>query len=114
MDKLVIKPASVHEHADRHVWIEGTLLFINVQDVRNQERSVILHAHVNDIADGGKLNVVRIRVGRTVDCIIKAQCPVFVFFTAKQKAEQTVLVFAVDHCHPVAPPYQVLCRIAQM
>ena len=64
----------------------------------------LFHSKINGIFDSVELNVVRTIVIRAIDCIIKAQRPLLVFWIAENKFEDSVFMMIVyAHLKKIAP-----------
>lgn len=58
------------------------------------------HIHADGVLDGGQHDVPGVRIGGAVDGVVQAQGSFFVFRVLKDKLEQPVPVFTVDHGAP--------------
>ena len=50
-------PMINREHKDRHVGVKCALLLVDVHDIEQDERQVVLHPHVDDIFDRCKVDL---------------------------------------------------------
>ena len=101
-----IKLCNVLQHAQRHIRIKGRLLLEQIHFTRDQKRYVTPHAQIQDLVYCVDLNVVFVRIGRSPDCIIKAEGPAFTFLPSEQEMEEPVTVLFVCITHGCQPPFQ--------
>ena len=82
----------VKQSSQRHIGVERTLRLIQIHKTVNQKRQIVFDPHVNGIFNGGKLQFLRILIGGSVHCVVKAQQRCLV---TEQHPEQAVLILPV-------------------
>ena len=92
---------TIKESSERHVWIQGTLVFIQPQNLIQDKPVIIFHSHEYPSVQKLEFQLRSICVMASVDSIIEAQCRLLVI--PKSQLEQTVLVVAryvILHTYP--------------
>ena len=93
LDILFKQVGGVLQHPQWHVGVEGGLLLVQAQLVGDDEGHVVVHAHVQHLADGLDGDVVGVVVMGAVDGVVQAEGPLLVFLVAEHEGKQSILVF---------------------
>ena len=94
-DILFVDHRRVDEITHRHIRVDRRLLLVKAERVVDQERNVVFHSQIENVADGVQLNIVRIGMPGPVHRVIELKGPFLMFGIPENEFEKPVAELAL-------------------